>query len=42
MLHGVLISLSGVFCQVGLHMFFDKKVIRGGRTLCLPLGCGEV
>ena len=41
MLHGILIGLSGIICQVGLHVFSDKKVVRGGRALCLPLDCGE-
>lgn len=41
MLHGILISLSGIVCQVCLHVFFDKKVVCGGRALCLPLSCGE-
>ena len=41
MLHGILVSLSGIICQVGLHVFSDKKVVRCGRALCLHLGCGE-
>lgn len=35
MLHGVLIGLSRVIRQVGLHVLFDKQVVCGGSTLCL-------
>lgn len=35
MLHGVLIGLSRVIRQVGLHVLFDKKVVCSGCALCL-------
>ena len=32
--HGIFVSLSGVICEVGLHMLFNEKVVSRRFALC--------